>query len=349
MNVNRINSGVNLDRTNESLPAKPATPASSENVALNLTLPASSNVNQAAIKSGVAVNKGGFQTSTSSNTSKGITHFQKSQSLTKSKDLAGTIKPEEFPANPYGSLGGFPLAGSQPNIATAGFNVSKEAGGGVIYANGKVIAGPSYGVLANVDIKNYGAILGAQAKYGVDAGAEAGYQRNIGTFLNQQIGVNVRANATGFVGAEAVGAAELSFKGGPKFQVGGEVFTGARARLQGTTGLRVNNSEVGSVRAGVEGWAGVGVKGDIDISFKNGKLDFDVEAGAALGLGGSVDFGGSIDILGAIRAYQNSSVGRAISSTVSAVAAGAEKVATVVGNKLAAAGNAVVSWVKSIF
>jgi hypothetical protein len=313
------------------------------------TNPARSNVNQAAIKSGVAADKAAWQTYKTSSTDKGITQFQKSTSWTKSKDLAGKVKPEEFPTNPYGSIGGLPLLGSQPNVALGGFDASKEVAGGVAYVNGKAVAGPSYQVVANVDLKNYGAIIGAEGKYGVDARAEAGYQRNFGQVLGQQIGVNVRANATGFAGAEGSAGAELSFKGGPKFQVGGEVFTGARASLQGTTGLRVNNSEVGSVHAGVEGWAGVGLKGDVDVSFKDGKLNFDVEAGAALGLGGSVDFGGSLDILGIVRAYQNSPVGRAVSSTMSAVANGAQKVAQVVGNKLASAGNAVVSWVKSIF
>jgi hypothetical protein len=53
------------------------------------------------------------------------------------------------------------------------------------------------------------------------------------------------------------------------------------------TGLRENNSKVGAVQAGVEGWAGNGVK--------DGNLNFDVETGALLGLGGSVDFGGSLN------------------------------------------------------
>lgn len=348
--INRVQgSGVNFENTDNitTQPANQEVKTTTDTSVASVAPLAGARVNQAAIKDGVAASK--FETHKTTSSSKGITGFQKSASWTKSKDLAGKVGPENFPEAPFGTLGGLPLGGSQPNVAMAGLDVSKEAAGGVVYATGKVIAGPSYNTTVNADLKNYGAIIGAQGQIGINAAGEAGYQRNLGQVLGQQVGVNVRVNANGFAGVEGAAKAELSFKGGPKVQVGGEVFAGARARLQGTTGLRVNNSEVGEVHAGVEGWAGVGLKGDIDISFKNGKLDFDVEAGAALGLGGSVDVGGSINFLGLIRAYQNSVVGQAVSKTISAVADTAQSVAKTVVNKVQQAGESVKNWVKSIF
>jgi len=73
--------------------------------------------------------------------------------------------------------------------------------------------------------------------------------------------------------------------------VGGEAFIGAKGSVSGTADV----GDYGSVTGGVSGYTGVGAKGDLDVGFKDGKIQFKVGAGLALGLGGGFDLGFDID------------------------------------------------------
>jgi hypothetical protein len=71
---------------------------------------------------------------------------------------------------------------------------------------------------------------------------------------------------------------------------GGEAMAGAKAGLDLTGSRNGIGGEVGA-----EGWAGVGIAGDLDIGFEDGKFTFEANGGAALGLGGKLSGGLTVD------------------------------------------------------
>lgn len=130
-----------------------------------------------------------------------------------------------------------------------------------------------------------GGIIGGGGSVG------AGLYGDAGVSQSGKIGsVDVRNYAEGeaFVGTEASAKAGLTKNG---VELGANGFAGGRA--SGTVG-----SEIGAVGYGATGeaWSGVGLEAGVNGGFKDGKLKFGAEAGAALGVGGKLGFQAEIDV-----------------------------------------------------
>lgn len=99
-----------------------------------------------------------------------------------------------------------------------------------------------------------------------------------------------------FGGIELGGSAKIDGTGG---HAGGEAFIGAKIK----GGL---DGGIGPVEGGVdvEGWAGAGVSGDVDVGWKDGKIKLGGHGGVGLGLGAKlggdveIDVGGIVDTVG---------------------------------------------------
>ncbi len=91
-----------------------------------------------------------------------------------------------------------------------------------------------------------------------------------------------------FLGTTAEGSANFNKDG---LNVGGEAFAGEKFAASGT-------GSVGGLGAGgsAEGWVGAGLKLDGSAQFVDGKLQFDFEIGAALGIGGKLGLEVEIDV-----------------------------------------------------
>jgi hypothetical protein len=98
----------------------------------------------------------------------------------------------------------------------------------------------------------------------------------------------VGADADGRIQARA-GRDELALTASGGAMAGGVVRGEARA------GIDLLGAAA-TARARVEGWAGAGVRGTASVSRRGSVVTWDAGAGAALGLGGSVEWGGSIDV-----------------------------------------------------
>lgn len=99
--------------------------------------------------------------------------------------------------------------------------------------------------------------------------------------------VGVGAEGEAFAGARAEGEVGVGADG---VHAEGEAFAGARASAEA-------HGDVGGVggSAGAEGWAGVGIGGDADVGFDDGKFKLGFSGGAALGIGGKVSFDITVD------------------------------------------------------
>jgi hypothetical protein len=150
-------------------------------------------------------------------------------------------------------------------------------GGAKVNAEGKVTVLGAEGS-ATAHIGDDGLVIGADGKLTI-VGAEG----SVGADWEH---ASVGANGAVFGGASAEGELLVGPTGA---HATGELFAGAKVEgaLEG---------EVGGVGGQVEaeGWAGVGIGGDIDFGFKDGKFEIGGSGGAALGLGGKI--GGHITI-----------------------------------------------------
>ncbi|KQW49066.1 hypothetical protein ASC77_10200 [Nocardioides sp. Root1257] len=150
-------------------------------------------------------------------------------------------------------------------------------GGAKVTADGSVTVLGAEGS-ATAHIGSDGLVIGADGKL-VLVGAEG----SVGAEWEH---ASVGADGQVFVGASGEGEVLVGPTGA---HANGELFAGAKAEgsVQG---------EVGGVGGEVEaeGWAGVGIGGDVDFGFKDGKFEIGGSGGAALGLGGKI--GGHITI-----------------------------------------------------
>jgi hypothetical protein len=88
------------------------------------------------------------------------------------------------------------------------------------------------------------------------------------------------------VGANAEGDLSITREG---VHAGGELFAGGKIEVS-------VNGDVGGVggEGRAEGWAGIGISGNADVSFKDGKLTLGGDGGAAFGFGGKL--GGEVTV-----------------------------------------------------
>ncbi len=151
------------------------------------------------------------------------------------------------------------------------------------YGDVRVTADGSVTVLgadahAEASVGRDGVVIGADGKV-VLAGAQGSLEGEWGY-------AEGRLEGETFVGGHAGGQLDLGLTGA---HASGELFAGAK--IEGTA-----SGDVGGVgaEATAEGWAGVGIGGDVDLGFEDGKFTIGGSGGAALGLGGKL--GGSITI-----------------------------------------------------
>src|SRR5204863_4275774 len=168
---------------------------------------------------------------------------------------------------------------------------------GTAFINGSTNAGARGRVFGDFSLKDRRAYIGAEGEAGLHATYNAGYSTPRVTIAGQEVGIDAGVTADVFAGAAAKGKIDISLKGNePHVAVGGEVFAGARASIQGGVGASINGHQVAEIHGKAEGWAGAGAKANLDLGFSHGKLNFDVGLGAALGIGGSVDWGFSVSV-----------------------------------------------------
>lgn len=94
------------------------------------------------------------------------------------------------------------------------------------------------------------------------------------------------------IGAHAQGSAGVQVgKDGVHAEIGASAFAGAQAKAQGSW-----KSESGAqINFGASAVAGVGAEAGAKVGFKNGKLDFNLRLGLALGVGARFNVGFSLD------------------------------------------------------
>ena len=131
---------------------------------------------------------------------------------------------------------------------------------------------------ATAHIGDDGVVIGANGK-AVLIGAEGSVGGEWGI-------AEAEAKGEAYLGANAEGDLKLGLTGA---HANGELFAGAKA--EGSV-----SGDVGGVGGEVkaEGWAGIGIGGDVDLGFDDGKFHIGGSGGAALGLGGKI--GGEITI-----------------------------------------------------
>jgi hypothetical protein len=133
---------------------------------------------------------------------------------------------------------------------------------------------------AEASIGEDGVVIGANGK-AVLVGAEGSVGGEWGY-------AEAEAKGEAYVGADAEGELKLGPTGA---HANGELFAGAKA--EGTV-----SGDVGGVggEATAEGWAGIGISGDVDVGYDDGKFTIGGSGGAALGLGGKLGGHVTIDV-----------------------------------------------------
>lgn len=140
----------------------------------------------------------------------------------------------------------------------------------VMGVEGKATAGVSEDGLL-LDARGQAQLAGAEGK----ATGQWGY-------------VDAAAQGEAFVGAEALGHAEVGITG---VHASGEVFAGAK--VEGKV-----SGDVGGVggEVGAEGWAGIGAAASVDAGYDDGKITVGGSGGLAFGLGGKLEGSITIDV-----------------------------------------------------
>jgi hypothetical protein len=147
-------------------------------------------------------------------------------------------------------------------------------------------------------------------------------------FGGHDITSRTTVNADASVGATGTVQGGIALGKNDYVQVGASGFAGASATVQGSERL----GDVASVNGSASGYVGVGAKGDVDVGYKDGELNFNFGLGFAWGIGYSLNFGFSVNV-GAIAdgAYNEAgdagkAVGHAVADTAKAVGNGVEDV-----------------------
>jgi hypothetical protein len=229
---------------------------------------------------------------------------------------------------------------------------SAQGGWGSASVSGNTALGARGRVFGDFDLQARRAYIGAEGEAGLHATYNAGYSSPRTNIAGQEVGLDAGVTADVFAGVSGRGKIDLSLQGNvPHVAIGGEVFAGARASIQGGAAASINGKQVAEIHGKAEGWAGVGAKADVDIGFEKGKLNFDFGLGAALGLGGSVDWGFSVDV-GAIGKGLVNGVEHVVDKAIDGIEDLGEdigKTAGKVAEEIGDAGKAIGNFFKKIF
>ncbi|MGH3880049.1 MAG: putative T7SS-secreted protein [Actinophytocola sp.] len=135
------------------------------------------------------------------------------------------------------------------------------------------------GAGAEADASVNGSGVHASGNVTVGATGHAELTRDLG-------GMTITHQVDALAGARAEGNLDVGPTG---VDAGAEAFAGGRVEYGGS-------AEVSGVSAGMnaEGWVGAGASANVDVGYHDGRVVLDLEAGAALGVGG--ELGGQITI-----------------------------------------------------
>jgi len=127
------------------------------------------------------------------------------------------------------------------------------------------------------------------------ASGQAGlYMLNAEGKLASEYGIaSTSVEAQAQVGATASGNAGVTFdplEGNVAAGMAGSAFLGGRASAEVTQTV----GPVGGT-AGIEGFVGIGAEFEANLGYNDGKLSAQIDVGAALGIGGSLEFGVTLD------------------------------------------------------
>jgi hypothetical protein len=173
---------------------------------------------------------------------------------------------------------------------------------------------------------------------------QAGYTSpTLFNFGGHDITSRTTVNADAFVGATGTVQGGIAIGKNDYVQVGASGFAGASATVQGSESL----GNVASVNGSASGYVGVGAKGDIDVGYKDGELNFNFGLGFAWGIGYSLNFGFSVNV-GAIADGAYHEVGDAGKWVGNEVGDAGKAVGNAVGDAAKDVGNAVGDAVSDI-
>lgn len=176
------------------------------------------------------------------------------------------------------------------------------------------------------------------------AGVEAKTESVLGSKDN---GVDLQMGTRALLGGEMTGKARVTYgRDGVGAELGLDAFAGAKAGASIRGDLNIGGHHLGSVGAGVEAYAGAGVKANAAFGFENGRLKADLEFGAALGVGIGGKVNVDVDLRGVTGAAMDVANYAAEKATAAAdaVSAGASRAAGAVAAKAREAWGAVSSW-----
>jgi hypothetical protein len=111
-------------------------------------------------------------------------------------------------------------------------------------------------------------------------------------FGGHDITSRTTVSADASVGATATVQGGIALGKNDYVQVGASGFAGASATVQGSENL----GDVAGVHGSATGYVGIGAKGNIDVGYQDGELNFDLGFGFAWGFGYSMDFGFSVNV-----------------------------------------------------
>lgn len=174
----------------------------------------------------------------------------------------------------------------------------------------------------------------ASADIGVEANlidVHAHAAVNVG---NSMYGAGAEATGDAAVGANAEARAGLTMdalKGKVSGDLGADAFAGASAEAEGSVSTTVAGAKT-AITGSATAYAGVGIglKADGNFDLMHGKMGFNVNIGAALGIGAKFDLGMNIDVSGVPGAIGDaaSSVGHVATSVAGDVADAASSAAS---------------------
>lgn len=135
---------------------------------------------------------------------------------------------------------------------------------------------------------------GAQAKLELlGAHYNFGYVSPSTYLYGHEINFNANVGLDAFVGVQGTIEAAITLGSENDIQIGGDVFAGACASIQGSAGV----SDYLGIHGEATAWAGIGAKGELALRLTNGELTFDMGFGAAFGIGAEYDWGFNVNFL----------------------------------------------------
>jgi hypothetical protein len=137
---------------------------------------------------------------------------------------------------------------------------------------------------------------------GAEANVNAGYNGTLDIEgVNHQLGAEAQGYAKSFAGAEVEDRIDLNVSSdGAYGRIGGEAFAGVKAEVGGSGAISIDGKDFARGEGGVNARAGVGVEGNIDVGYQNGKINYGMDMGVALGVGAGYHYNGSVDAPGII-------------------------------------------------